>query len=86
MQLKQAEGPDADTPAAVACPICLGAATRQGQVKRLLCSHEFHQSCVDKWLNRSRNCPLCRTPIPRRRMRRPHRNRRPHARTRFFFR
>ena len=24
------------------------------------CGHEFHESCLTRWLSRSRSCPLCR--------------------------
>lgn len=28
-----------------------------------VCTHKFHVSCIDKWLDSHRNCPLCRTDI-----------------------
>ncbi|GBO14073.1 hypothetical protein AVEN_15306-1 [Araneus ventricosus] len=66
----EAQPPSADTSTAFVCPICLGASVRQDQIKRLRCSHVFHQSCIDMWLNNRRSCPLCRAPyrrLPRKR-------------------
>ncbi|GBN61593.1 hypothetical protein AVEN_128952-1 [Araneus ventricosus] len=65
-----------NTPTEFTCPICLGTVLRLGQTKSLPCSHEFHQSCVDRWLNNKRSCPMCRAPCHRRRTRKPHRRRR----------
>ncbi|GBM76609.1 hypothetical protein AVEN_54876-1 [Araneus ventricosus] len=75
----EGQPPSTDTPTEFVCPICLGASFRQDQTKRLRCSHVFHQSCIDMWLNNSRSCPLCRAPYRRvrvHRKRRPNRNRR----------
>ncbi|GBM48495.1 hypothetical protein AVEN_50283-1 [Araneus ventricosus] len=68
--------PTVDTAEEFECPICLGAAKRKGNIKHLRCSHEFHQSCIDKWLHNNRSCPLCRAPVPRSRPRRFDRYRR----------
>ena len=43
------------------CPICL-------QVPKSLyrpnsCSHIFCQKCLNLWIDRKRNCPICRQPI-----------------------
>ncbi|GBM46304.1 hypothetical protein AVEN_87998-1 [Araneus ventricosus] len=70
----ESQTPGRDTPTEFACPICMVASVLPVHIKRLQCSHEFHQSCVDIWLN-NRNCPLCRA--PQRNVR--HRNRRPRA-------
>ncbi|GBO27726.1 hypothetical protein AVEN_212194-1 [Araneus ventricosus] len=72
--------PGTDTPTAFECPICLDTSFRQDQIKRLRCSHVFHQSCIDKWLYNNRSCPLCRALYRRlraHRNRRHNRNRRP---------
>jgi hypothetical protein len=41
------------------CPICLGTMAQHGRT-RLRCNHEFHDSCITRWLGMSRNCPVCR--------------------------
>ena len=32
------------------------------QLKRILpkCNHYFHKKCIDKWLKKKANCPICR--------------------------
>ncbi|XP_078440280.1 RING/U-box superfamily protein isoform X5 [Wolffia australiana] len=43
------------------CYICLLEYEEGDPVRVLPCGHEFHQSCVDKWLKEvHRVCPLCR--------------------------
>ncbi|GBM97280.1 hypothetical protein AVEN_128811-1 [Araneus ventricosus] len=76
----EGQPPGTDIPTAFECPICLDTSFRQDQIKRLRCSHVFHQSCIDKWLYNNRSCPLCRAPYRRlraHRNRRHNRNRRP---------
>ncbi|GBM47725.1 hypothetical protein AVEN_59570-1 [Araneus ventricosus] len=69
----EGQPPSTDNATTFSCPICLCASFRQDQIKRLRCSHVFHQSCIDIWLRNNRNCPLCRAPYRRLR---PHRNKR----------
>jgi len=46
------------------CAICL-AEHRGGELlRRLHCGHCFHVACADRWLQRSRRCPLCMTALP----------------------
>jgi len=43
------------------CPICLNAIRPGDQVRELSgCSHCFHRSCIDLWLVRRADCPLCK--------------------------
>jgi len=36
--------------------------TATDQVKvTTICKHSFHRDCIQKWIERSRHCPLCRT-------------------------
>lgn len=47
------------------CSICLNE-FREGEANRRLsvCGHEFHKSCIDLWLLRSAECPLCKRSVP----------------------
>ncbi|KAL1531228.1 RING-type E3 ubiquitin transferase [Salvia divinorum] len=43
------------------CHICLGAYENGDKIRVLPCQHEYHMSCVDKWLQEVHGvCPLCR--------------------------
>jgi len=46
------------------CSICYDG-VMPGLEKRLPCQHLFHKSCIDTWLHRKANCPLCRAAVPR---------------------
>lgn len=41
------------------CAVCLCDFDRGEALRRLPCSHSFHQSCIDRWLRRNQVCPLC---------------------------
>lgn len=43
------------------CDICLD--TTNENMIHIRCIHRFHQSCLYKWINKSRTCPLCRCTI-----------------------
>lgn len=46
------------------CSICkIGYKERDIIRKLKACNHSFHIDCVDKWFEKSRNCPLCRCDI-----------------------
>jgi len=46
------------------CSICLHRLQIDEPVRRLTaCDHIFHRSCVDLWLLRSSDCPLCKTVV-----------------------
>lgn len=42
------------------CPVCKDDFV---DAVSLQCSHTFCQSCIDRWLAKSRSCPVCRTKI-----------------------
>ncbi|WCJ19593.1 RING/U-box superfamily protein [Euphorbia peplus] len=44
------------------CGICLEEITEIGA--GMPCDHVFHKNCIEKWLNISHLCPLCRSELP----------------------
>jgi hypothetical protein len=44
----------------IECSICLENLEHGQNVKRLPCIHLFHCACIDKWLNQSGVCPVCK--------------------------
>ncbi|XP_042480143.1 RING-H2 finger protein ATL39-like [Macadamia integrifolia] len=46
------------------CSICLGE-YQEKEVLRIMpkCSHNFHLSCIDVWLQKQSTCPVCRVPL-----------------------
>jgi len=40
------------------CVICLGGLY---DVRSISCGHTFHKSCIEKWIRKKNNCPICRT-------------------------
>jgi len=47
----------------VCCSICLDAISVGDTLKVLPCGHEYHVTCVDKWLYTNATCPICKTSI-----------------------
>jgi len=46
------------------CPICLHALKTGDSLRQLgVCGHMFHRSCIDLWLLRSADCPLCKRSV-----------------------
>lgn len=53
---------DVDDPV---CAVCLDDFEHGQQVRRLACSHLYHRTCIDPWLQTSSNCcPLCKREVP----------------------
>ena len=42
------------------CAICLENFTPKDSVKCLPCQHVYHDGCIDQWLSRKSNCPVCK--------------------------
>mmetsp|Transcript_29331 Transcript_29331/g.51367 ORF Transcript_29331/g.51367 Transcript_29331/m.51367 type:complete len:454 (+) Transcript_29331:75-1436(+) len=47
------------------CMICLGEFSEGEDCRRLPCRHVFHSSCVDEWLRRCTDCPICKANVDR---------------------
>ncbi|KAH7365486.1 hypothetical protein KP509_18G030600 [Ceratopteris richardii] len=45
------------------CSICLEIPVVDDVVRRLPCMHAFHLQCIDEWLERQANCPICKVRI-----------------------
>ena len=43
------------------CSICLNKENKEIMI--LNCNHNFHSDCLQKWLIRSKKCPICRNEI-----------------------
>lgn len=47
------------------CMVCLSDFTVGEEVRRLPCGHVFHASCIDEWLRRCTDCPICKANVDR---------------------
>jgi len=46
------------------CPICLAGFNEGDKIRALCdCQHTFHRSCIDLWLLRRAECPLCKRTV-----------------------
>jgi len=45
------------------CTLCLETLEAGSELRQLDCGHFFHRACVDDWLVRARNCPLCQQDV-----------------------
>jgi hypothetical protein len=50
----------------ILCSICLcdfvfdNKDTKHNNICQISCEHYFHKKCISKWLDKKKNCPLCR--------------------------
>ena len=44
----------------IRCPICLEDIHQNEMCAHTRCDHQFHQNCIQPWLNNHNNCPYCR--------------------------
>lgn len=44
------------------CSICLNPGEND-ITRELICKHKFHLNCIDQWLMKRNQCPLCRTAL-----------------------
>ena len=45
------------------CAICIADYNNNDVLRILPCGHNFHQECIDQWLNQSLLCPFCKRDI-----------------------
>jgi hypothetical protein len=47
------------------CPICLEEYKEDDNIAELQCDkrHFFHERCIDDWLKKKQECPLCKKPV-----------------------
>lgn len=47
------------------CMVCLSDFAADEEVRRLPCGHMFHAACIDEWLRRCTDCPICKANVDR---------------------
>jgi len=47
------------------CMVCLANFVDGEEVRKLPCSHVFHAQCIDEWLRRQTDCPICKLNVDR---------------------
>lgn len=52
-------------PEEVQCMVCLSAFEQGDEVRKLPCNHVFHATCIDEWLRRCTDCPICKANVER---------------------
>jgi len=57
--------PDSSSVTQQTCMICLNDFSIGDDCRRLPCRHVFHGSCVDEWLRRCTDCPICKANVDR---------------------
>uniref|UniRef100_A0A7S3DEG4 RING-type domain-containing protein n=1 Tax=Palpitomonas bilix TaxID=652834 RepID=A0A7S3DEG4_9EUKA len=45
------------------CCICLDEYEEGTRVRKLKCNHFYHQACIDEWLKKNLECPLCKARV-----------------------
>ena len=43
------------------CVICISDFICNEELSELKCKHVFHDNCINPWINKNGNCPLCKT-------------------------
>lgn len=47
------------------CMVCLSDFEEDEDLRKLPCNHMFHAACIDEWLHRCTDCPICKCNIDR---------------------
>jgi len=45
------------------CTVCIADFEESDGIRMLPCTHIYHIACIDDWLKRKKNCPMCRKSI-----------------------
>mmetsp|Transcript_73853 Transcript_73853/g.171303 ORF Transcript_73853/g.171303 Transcript_73853/m.171303 type:complete len:303 (+) Transcript_73853:45-953(+) len=45
------------------CMVCMETFAAGDRLRTLPCLHRYHQHCIDEWLTRHRECPICKRDI-----------------------
>lgn len=45
------------------CSICLSRLGQNDETSVLKCGHQYHATCIYRWLDRANTCPMCRTSV-----------------------
>ena len=45
------------------CIICMEPILKKNIVSKLQCGHIYHYDCLNKWVKKKKNCPVCRTKL-----------------------
>lgn len=45
------------------CTVCQYDFSENEDIRKLTCGHLFHIDCVDEWLLKNKQCPLCKVEI-----------------------
>ena len=45
------------------CPICYEQYVTNDKIALTACNHHFHIQCIEKWIDQTYNCPVCRSTI-----------------------
>lgn len=64
-QIEKVTWPPASGVSQATCMVCLSDFVAGDECRRLPCNHVFHVTCVDEWLHRCTDCPLCKANVDR---------------------
>jgi len=59
-QLERGETPQYTDDNRPSCAICMEEYVLHDKLRRMVCEHDFHVECLDRWLRVNNSCPLCR--------------------------